>query len=304
MSASWAEQLLGGPLPEEPNATCADCAMCPAPPADAAAGRKAVYFNPETKCCTYVPEILNHRAGAILADTDHRMGPGRDSVIARIRRQVAVTPLGLFKPGDYHLRYERHSSAFGRSKSMLCPHFDSNAAQCGIWPYRPPACLTYFCKHRRGAAGQRFWQALHRFLGALDMSLATRCAVEAGISAEALCELFPASGGQARPSVLSPDGDVDPASYARLWGNWLGHEAEFYLRCAGLAETVDFLTLLTAGGPELRVLAQIVLTRHQQLIEPRLPERLEAGPFRILDVHSGGCRVQSYSPYDPIDVPL
>jgi len=48
--AGWIDDLLGGPLPHESEATCEDCAMRPSGPA--AAG--ALVFAAETKCCTYV----------------------------------------------------------------------------------------------------------------------------------------------------------------------------------------------------------------------------------------------------------
>ncbi len=69
--AGWIDDLLGGPLPHESEATCEDCAMRPSGPA--AAG--ALVFAAETKCCTYVPEVPNFLVGRILDDPDPAFAP-------------------------------------------------------------------------------------------------------------------------------------------------------------------------------------------------------------------------------------
>src|SRR5258706_6959334 len=89
--AAWIDQLLGGSIPQETDATCDDCAMLP----DVGQTPEAsgVFFNPETKCCSYVPQLPNYLVGRILNDNDPAFARGRASVETRLNAGVAVSPL-------------------------------------------------------------------------------------------------------------------------------------------------------------------------------------------------------------------
>src|SRR4051795_2370550 len=93
--ARWLDELGAGPLPDEREATCSDCAMCSDDPqAD------GEFFDRATKCCTYIPELFNFLVGRVLADDseDPVARRGRASVVERIRCSDGVSPLGLARP--------------------------------------------------------------------------------------------------------------------------------------------------------------------------------------------------------------
>src|SRR5436190_17528101 len=92
LQAAWLDQFLGGPLPAETNATCDTCAMLVDKKEEGPEGHG---FNPETKCCTYLPRLWNFLVGGVLDDPHADAVKGRSTVEARIDRGVAVTPLGL-----------------------------------------------------------------------------------------------------------------------------------------------------------------------------------------------------------------
>src|SRR5262249_20196457 len=109
LQAAWLAELLPGPLPAEPPATCDDCAMLP-PPGSGEQGD--AFFNPNTKCCTYVPVLHNYLVGRILSDADPGLKTGRKRVALRLRGRVGVTPLGI-RPGVFFQRfYEAGSDVF------------------------------------------------------------------------------------------------------------------------------------------------------------------------------------------------
>ncbi|NOT62653.1 MAG: hypothetical protein HOP19_20800, partial [Acidobacteria bacterium] len=78
--AAWVDELLGGAIPPETEATCDDCAML-AP--EIAPRGSAEYFNPATKCCAYVPMLPNFLVGRLLNDRDAAAAQGRATVVAR-----------------------------------------------------------------------------------------------------------------------------------------------------------------------------------------------------------------------------
>src|SRR5512134_3109981 len=91
--AGWFDDLLGSEIPSETRATCHDCAMCESDGDHQNRGSKL--FNPQSKCCTYLPRLPNFLVGMILKDQDPAMTSGRASVETRLQAGLGVTPLGL-----------------------------------------------------------------------------------------------------------------------------------------------------------------------------------------------------------------
>jgi hypothetical protein len=129
------DALLAGTIPSETEATCDDCAMCAA---GGAQRGDAYFFRPDVKCCSFVPNLPNFLVGRILADADPHLAAGRASVEARSEAGMAVTPLGLGQPPAYRVLYDRGApAAFGRSRTLRCPHFlDDGVGRCAIWRHR------------------------------------------------------------------------------------------------------------------------------------------------------------------------
>src|SRR5882672_10551834 len=113
--AAWMNEALGGPIPEEKEATCDDCVMlakgCEAPQTS------GFFFDPHTKCCTYVRELPNYLVGRILADRDPAATRGRATLEKRFEDGVAVTPLGIGRSPTFRLLYQHTTglAAFGRN---------------------------------------------------------------------------------------------------------------------------------------------------------------------------------------------
>src|SRR4051794_40152273 len=96
--------LVGSELENESVATCASCVMLPAADAPKPSS-SATFFNPATKCCTYLPELHNFLVGAVLSDPDNHPA-GTASLERRIDEGIEVTPLGLGRPRSYLLIYD------------------------------------------------------------------------------------------------------------------------------------------------------------------------------------------------------
>ena len=177
--SAWMAHVLQGPLPQETKATCATCVMCP--PTSRTPEPGASYFHPQTKCCTWLPELPNFLVGRILADASPQMRAGRLSVEERLQKGVAVTPFGFGQDALYQQLYnaamykQAHGTFSGRSRPLRCPHYVEEGGRCGIWKHRNARCATWFCKHERGATGSRFWMAIKELLGAVEEGLATWC---------------------------------------------------------------------------------------------------------------------------------
>jgi hypothetical protein len=300
--ARWVDGLLVGPIPEERTATCSDCVMCKQ--TNAAGSSSGVFFNPETKCCTFQPTLHNFLVGAVLADASSDTAPGRASVEARIAAGVSVSPLGLGRPSMVAARYElAGTEGFGKVRALRCPHYlEEGGGRCGVWRHRESTCATWFCKHDRGNTGKEFWWHLHELLRTVENSLARWAVLRLDVGAAALGALFAAGA----PPIATPqelDGSPAPGAQRRVWGNWWGREREFYLEAARLIEPLTWEEVATICGPETAIQVVLVREAYAKLVSDEIPERLRLGPVLIEPIDAERSRVVTYSTNDALDIP-
>jgi hypothetical protein len=266
-----------------------------------------LYFNPEVKCCSYVPDLHNFLVGRILSDTGADLKFGKTSVQKRIADRVGVAPLGLAQPPVYSLLYNNNERGFGRSRILRCPHYIEDGGSCGIWRHRNATCATWFCKYVRGKLGEAFWrESLHPLLLTVEKDLARWCALELGLSNQALQQLVNSSFWTSAADTITAealDNKVDEKTYKRLWGEWLGREHEFFVRCAEIVEPLSWAGVLAICGPTARALTRLTERAFAQLASDEIPAVLHAGGFQLVQIRQGRMRVSTYSQCDPVEIP-
>jgi hypothetical protein len=301
------DDLLGGPIPRETKATCEDCAMCRKPGDEALSDDQ--FFDPAIKCCSIVPELANFLVGGILsADTaaDPDSTRGRQSVLRRMADGIAVSPLGLGQSALFKLVYDNSDTAFGRSRTLQCPHYVEETGRCGIWRNRGATCVVWYCKHARGAVGRAFWRdSLERLLNTIESALAAWCVLELDLGIESLRELFGPPGDPQPGALTAADLDkrADQDRQTRIWGKWAGREQDFFVECARLVEPLSWADALAICGPQARIQAELTLRAYQNLVSHEIPIALKAGSFHLVQMTSSVSRVRTYSQLDPLEVP-
>ncbi len=279
--SAWMEEMLPGRIQPERLATCHDCAMCA--PAGGAPAWGGPYFEPDVKCCSYLPTIWSFLAGRILEDLSPEAAEGRASLERRIDAGLAVTPLGLGRTPVYQLLYQRvDASSFGRTRSLRCPHYLEASGGCGIWRHRESTCATYFCKFERGNVGREFWESMHWLLLCAESALAQWCAVELEVGTEALALLFPPPGAAVPPPTADElDGKVVPSEYGRRWGRWAGREREYYHAASRLVAPLRWQQIELLAGPDLLARKALVLAAYERVNSEEVSDRLWAAPIRV-----------------------
>ena len=310
---AWLGALTGiSEPPAEPKATCADCVMC----AGVERSGSAVTFSPDVKCCDYVPYLANFIAGRSL------LGPGRDSIRARIAGRAGVTPLGLGLTYAEIGRIVAARSQTGGVPEVLCPHFDLHTGGCAIWESRNAVCSTWFCQHERGAVSQRFWHAVRDLLIAVEEGVARACLADAGLPSEQMrfvlahraaiaTAIARANSGVELHDDTPPD-DESADWYAQLWGEWEGREEEWFVRCA---ESVDHVAAPSSIAPwsiapasfaptdAVRDCVEVVRDRWRELQAHDVPDRLVFRPGAGSHSTADELRLVGYSPFDPLVLP-
>ncbi len=270
-------------VPVEAFATCSNCIMVCDDPNRAQLLTKRPY-RPDTKCCTFQPDLPNYLVGGLLSSTDPMLEDGRARMRERIRQRTGVSPMGVYAPRLYNVLY-RHGArhGFGRSITLLCPYYRGAEGACTIWKFREASCSTWFCKTVSGTAGRDFWSAVKIYLSASQNALIRYTMLKAGLkNGEDLIQQF--DDPPQDSSYLSAeeiDGLPPPQSeYAAKWEGWGGDEESYFVQCHEWIERLDrpqFDAIM--GTSQTPLLAD--LTKKRDLAQ-RIPERLgrnDALPF-------------------------
>lgn len=298
--AAWMSDILGGEIPPETEATCDSCPMVPRPDEPPSAQAP---FHPSTKCCTYHPTLPNFLVGRVLADDSEAGAAGRRVLEAAIHAGVSATPLMIRVPPAYSLLYYATKAHwFGRAPAMRCPYYQEDTGYCSIWLSRESTCATWFCRHARGRVGQRFWGALRSLLQAVEGDLARWCLTELDPGPKAVALLFaPSESGEVQPAFAAEFGGYPNAEQVRaLWGRWHGREEEFYRRCAGLVELLDWNGVLARCGPEVLLHARVVTDAYAALLSRDIPERLVPGAVSVNNLQAGTFEASFANSVSPV----
>ncbi len=303
--AGWLADALDGPIPPEHNATCLNCAMLPPP--DGPGNGASLYYHPQAKCCTYIPELPNFLVGSILNDDDPAQAEGRAALAAYLQADSIATPLWLNRSPSYDLKYDSTDHFFGRITGLRCPYYlDRDGGLCSIWRYREAVCTTFFCKHTRGALGKQFWDTLKQLLVIIERDLVYWCALELGIELEVLRQFLAAKESTQIIYLLEleqEESHLQLETQRKLWGQWAGRELDYFKACARLVEPLTWADISAISGPELRLWARLTGQAHQNLLSDALPERLRLGSFQIVQIQAEASLVQSYINTDLLKIP-
>ena len=213
------EDFLWQTPPRERRATCDDCYMV-------ALGEYAV----NCQCCTYYPQISNYMVGLALKDPRSRGAMLREIVAGNALPRELVNAPGRFRQSIAMDAQDR----FGREHDAICPFFDARTTHCHIYPYRNSVCSTFTCVHDHGASGKHYWERLQQLVGHAELAVAQWALDEIGFGHDRYVDGLDALADRidtcTDPRTMAWTEDVRRA----MWGDYLGREAEFFLRCADL----------------------------------------------------------------------
>jgi hypothetical protein len=221
----YLKTYLGAWSLSETKATCHDC-LCSKPQRGA-----LPYYRPDLKCCTFHPFLPNYEVGAILSSSEVSNSV-KDLLRKKIAQRQYALPMGIFAPVSYQVRFNnRAPEDFGNRSEFLCPYFDSQKMNCGIWRHRGSVCSSYFCVSDRGSAGLEFWQQLGDFLHVCEMVLAQDSLVSMGMPAEGIDAQLEYVNCETGTSEELSSASMSEALFRSFWTEWDGSIEEFYLSC-------------------------------------------------------------------------
>jgi hypothetical protein len=216
----------------ETKATCSNCAMSRANRGP----RATITYEAHLKCCTFDPWVPNFMVGAILQDSATSKA-GRQAVLEKISSIEECSPLGLRPSTKFQRRFLRKSeNEFGNREDWLCPYFDRQNQNCGIWAHRGNVCTSFFCKSDAGTRGLNFWSELGDYLHLIELSVMEECLVQLDFSPRQLSDLLPLIDRQThlQKKVWPP---ITPREAKAFW-NQYDDPVAFFKKCHKVASQI------------------------------------------------------------------
>jgi Fe-S-cluster containining protein len=225
---SYLQQAFGNIDLSETKATCDDC-LCSKP-----SRGNLPYYRSDLKCCTFHPFLPNYAVGALLED------PKTDTTIKailrnKIQQREYTLPLGIFAPIPYQVKFNhRHEGDFGNQAEFLCPYFNHQNKNCGIWQHRGSVCTSYYCISDRGKKGLKTWELIGDYLHVCEMVLSQDALVSMGLSPDIIeGQLEYVNCTSATPEELASS-SMSPALFLEYWQHWVDQDTieNFYISCS------------------------------------------------------------------------
>lgn len=218
----------------ETKATCDSCAM--ARPKN----RGEIFYESHLKCCTFYPFLPNYAIGALLSQPSQASVTALESIRRKIKNREYSLPLGLVAPPSYQVPFNhRKENEFGQREDWLCPYFDKQKQNCGIWRHRGAVCTSFYCKSSFGAKGQRFWGELSNYLTYVEMALMEEALVMMDFSPRQISDLlgylnrFEATKSELKSARL-------PEKKARLlWNGYFDDQEAFFKKSFEIVSNMD-----------------------------------------------------------------
>lgn len=236
---------------QENKATCGECIH--APPRY----KKADYYENHLKCCTFQPYLPNYAVGAVLSDGSGRFHKAQSTIRKMIQERRYVLPIGIVPSPRYQILYKKNKpQIFGRDENFLCPYFDREALQCGLWKYRGSVCTSFFCESSYGASGKNFWSRSSDYQSYIEMALMEEALVAQDFSPRQISEQLEyinrdqASSAEMKISVLTK------ARHREFWQDRSDRAEEFFVSCFRYVQQIDkkeFQESLGKLGKEIEV---------------------------------------------------
>jgi hypothetical protein len=264
-------------VPEENFATCFNCSMA-YNEENKKDNQGRLTFAVDRKCCTFYPNIPNYLIGGILSDKDPLMDEGKKRIRERIKNGRGVSPLGIFAPKLYTLKYtNRTNSSFGNSGNLLCPYFEKSTGGCTVWKYREGVCSTWFCKTSTGQAGKDFYNTLNSYLNFIQGALIKYVAHQINVPyLRHLVQAQDTSNLDYTKNISAEELDGLPVSENErksTWGLWYEKEEDFFIKCYQLTTNLSTEQFKTITGIEQQILLKDLEISRTRMI--RLPDKLK-----------------------------
>ncbi|PIS11817.1 MAG: hypothetical protein COT73_01910 [Bdellovibrio sp. CG10_big_fil_rev_8_21_14_0_10_47_8] len=225
-------QLLNAVI-EEKKATCNACAMAPQKE------KGKITYQDHLKCCTYEPYLPNFLVGAMFK-SQSTSASARAALKKKIHDREFSLPVGLVAAVPFQVEFnQRKPNDFGNREDWLCPYYDRNQQQCGVWKYRGAVCTSFYCKSSYGQKGLNFWDHMSNYLTYVEMALMEDVLVDLGFSPRQISDcLVYLNVKEATPEQMQQK-KMSVSASKKLWGVFYEDQESFFEKTYEMVQDFD-----------------------------------------------------------------
>lgn len=233
------KELLDANLTET-KATCNNCNWKP--------------YQPDLKCCTYEPYLPNYLVGAMF-ESSATSESALKALRTKIEKRQYSLPIGMLADVRYQVAFNnREPEDFGNRGDWLCPYFNRELQNCGVWKYRGAVCTTYYCQSDLGKKGIKFWEELSDYLSYVEMALMEEALVHLDFSPRQISDCLNYIN-RTEGTVSELKSKSLPIEKAKkLWNGYFDEQEEFFRKTYKMVKEFDkkrFKEALGDSGAEI-----------------------------------------------------
>lgn len=241
----------------ETKATCEACIMSKPfiSPAAKPTNKREVFYEAHLKCCTFHPFLPNYVVGAILSEESLAAPSALGRLRTKIQQGEYSLPLGLVAPPNYQIPFNaRKEHEFGRREDWLCPYFNLEQQNCGIWRHRGAVCTTFYCQSSFGSKGLKFWEGLSNYITYVEMALMEEALVMLDFSPRQISDLLGYLNVESATKLEMKSPRMPEKKARDLWNGYFDDQEGFFKKCFQIVSELDrrsFQELLSEPGERL-----------------------------------------------------
>lgn len=208
----------------ETKATCDQCIMV--------TPKKKLWYQNHLKCCTFFPFMPNYLLGAIFKNPNQVAPNTLQAIKSMLTENKSIhLPIGMIAPASYQLAFKlRDEGEFGQREDWLCPYFNKEQNNCGIWRFRGSVCTTFYCHSSHGAKGIRFWEELGGYLNYAEMAFLEEALIRLDFSPRNISDQLAYINIDPDDYGSHPKTWLAPVTLKKLWKGY-SDPIEFYIKC-------------------------------------------------------------------------
>lgn len=196
-------------------------------------------YQPDLKCCTYEPYLPNYLVGALFENPSTRAETLR-TLRQKIEKREYSLPIGMMASVRYQVAFNnRNPEDFGNKSEWLCPYYDRDHQNCGIWRYRGAVCTTYYCQSNHGKKGIRFWERFSDYLTYVEMALMEDVLVHMGFSPRQLSDNLVYINRSEGTAAELRSGALPIEKSKGLWLDYFDNQEEFFRKTYQMVKSFD-----------------------------------------------------------------
>lgn len=218
------KELLEAPL-NETKATCSNCNW--------------KFYQPSLKCCTYEPYLPNYLVGGIF-ESASTSESALKALRTKIDKRICSLPIGMTASVKYQVAFNaREPQDFGNKSEWLCPYYNRELQNCGVWKYRGAVCSTYYCQSDRGQSGIELWEELSSYLTYVEMAIMEDVLVHLDFSPRQISDcLVYINRQEGSPAEMKTD-SLPLSKAKKLWNGYFDNQEEFFRKTYKIVKAYD-----------------------------------------------------------------